>query len=133
DVAAGGTLAIGGSSNNLGGYKVTASGNITNAGTIKLENLGNLGFAGNPNALESTNGIISNTGTILVLPGDGGSRTIRGNLENWGIVSTTTTLSFPVTGQSIVNYGDFQVSSNITLTLLAYSQFFTQAAGTLSF
>jgi Putative metal-binding motif/RTX calcium-binding nonapeptide repeat (4 copies)/Thrombospondin type 3 repeat len=124
DVAAGETLRVSGytkSGNNTG--VPTASAARTNAGVIELTSTQGP-FAGQPEArLVVDGGVLSNTGTIHSIPGEGatagGPRTITASIDNQGALTIDANTTLHKTGTATANGPGATVSiaAGKTLTL----------------
>ncbi|MBI4317996.1 MAG: SBBP repeat-containing protein, partial [Chloroflexi bacterium] len=120
------TLQAQGSSS--GALNLTASYGITNTGTIVLSSI-NSGYSAQINV---TNGVLSNTGTVNVNPGTGGTRTIAANLYNQGTVNVNTDTTLSKLSGSHTNLGAINIATGALLTMSGNSQVFNHNAGTLT-
>jgi hypothetical protein len=119
--AVGGALAV----SSTGTLRVTSTGQccqttmvvangFTNAGLIELTSAANL-----PVILDVTNGTLANaaTGTVRVLPGAGGARTLRAQLDNQGVVDVQAALVMDRASSAHANSGTLQlIGGDLTLS-----------------
>jgi hypothetical protein len=111
-----------------GNQTLTLASGFTNNGTVELTSTA---FAGNAQ-LVVTSGILSNssTGTLRILPGVGGVRTLSAALDNSGIVTVSSSATF-ASALNQLNGGALTVAAGQTLTSNGLIQLFTGSTTTV--
>jgi hypothetical protein len=112
DIASGPTLVISNDTNNNQGA-LSAGSDVTNAGTIELTTINNCGGCSTTLSIASGS-TLTNTGSLISDPGDGGPRAISGSIDNQGTfnVNASTTLDPGTLNDS----GSIDVADGKTLT-----------------
>jgi hypothetical protein len=121
-----GTLLVEGNGS-AGHATLTVANGFTNAGTLTLQSANQ-----NQSNLTMTNGTLTNTGTLNVNAGGGGTRTISANLTNSGTVNLNLSATFSKTNGVYTNNNAFTIASAQTLSIAGSSQMFNQDGGTLT-
>ena len=108
-----------------GAAQVNATSSFNNAGTIELTANGCDGPGASIAYAPYT---LTNTGTIRVSAGSGGSRSITGNLTNQGTVSVARSLDFSGTSSTWLNRGALTIGDGTAVSLPG-GQTFTNTTG----
>jgi Calx-beta domain/RTX calcium-binding nonapeptide repeat (4 copies) len=119
DVKATQTLQVNGSTSS-GAATLTSPNGFTNAGLITLESL-----SSTSSNLTVTSGTLTNTGTLDVLTGSGGSRTINADILNTGVINLDTTTNFSKSSGVLTNNtgGSIDVATGTTLAVTGGSNY----------
>ena len=126
NIAAGQTVWVRGDST-MGNANLTAANGFTNAGTLRLESIG----SNWESKLTVTNGILTNTGTILSGVGSGGPRTISADFVNRGDLQVNQAVVLSRTNGVYANERQITIAAGQKLSLSGQGQRLVQNGGTI--
>jgi uncharacterized repeat protein (TIGR01451 family) len=127
NIAAGQSVWIRGD-NSVGDTTVTAAAGFTNAGRIRLESQ-DQGWSSN---LTLTAGTLTNTGTIDINAGSGGTRILTANLDNQGVLNVNSDCTLTKSGGAHTNSGTLAVASGKTFTVTGSGSFANLESGAIN-
>jgi hypothetical protein len=92
----------------------TAAASFTNAGAIKLTNGDG---CGNNATLTVSAGTLTNSGTLVTEPANGGARTLQGNVTNTGTIAIHANTAYNGTEGVLTNEGALDIGEALQLTV----------------